>query len=155
MDTKRTRIVKETQQKIGKSDSGFVKSFNYYLQFIPGSLFTLASSDFLFYFQVLLISNLPMNISRPDPLFNLFSFYGDVYRVKILRNKLNCALVEFRTATFAMIVRNFMDGIVIDGLKMVVSFSKYDQIRLPEEIGMPPDAFTKDYSGPEFAKQHR
>ena len=39
----------------------------------------------------------------PDLLFNLFSFYGDVERIKILRRKTTCALVEFSTATFAAI----------------------------------------------------
>merc|ERR1719334_1523843 len=38
--------------------------------------------------RVLLISNVPQAICQPDLLFNLFSFFGDVERIKILRQDL-------------------------------------------------------------------
>ena len=37
--------------------------------------------------KVLLISALPGPITKPEELFNLFSNYGDVNRVKILRKR--------------------------------------------------------------------
>ncbi len=79
--------------------------------------------------RVLLVSNLSMNVAQPQALFSFFSFYGDVVRVKILRVRLNVALVEFATATMAAIARDFTDGCVVSGKKIVVSFSKFDQVK--------------------------
>ncbi len=79
--------------------------------------------------RVLLVSNLSMNVAQPQALFNFFSFYGDVCRVKILRARLNVALVEFSTATMAAITRDFTDGCVVSGKKIVVSFSKFDRVK--------------------------
>ncbi len=79
--------------------------------------------------RVLIVSNLSMNVAQPQALFNLFSAYGDVARVKILRNKLNAALVEFSTATMAAIARDHTDGCPVSGKKLVVSFSKFDRVR--------------------------
>lgn len=105
--------------------------------------------------RVLLISNVPQAICQPDLLYNLFSFYGDVDRVKILRKKNNCALVEFTTATFACIARDHLDQASIKGERLVVTFSRFDRVRMPEEIGLPGDVNTKDFSGPEYQKFKR
>eukprot|EP00092_Neocalanus_flemingeri_P031323 GFUD01034019.1.p1 GENE.GFUD01034019.1~~GFUD01034019.1.p1 ORF type:complete len:258 (-),score=75.84 GFUD01034019.1:148-921(-) len=105
--------------------------------------------------RVLLISNVPQAICQPDLLYNLFSFYGDVERVKVLRNKNNCSLVEFSTATFACIAKDHLDQTCIRGEKLVVTFSRFDRVRMPEEIGLPGDVNTKDFSGPEYQKFRR
>ena len=98
--------------------------------------------------KVLLVSNVPLEIAQPRAIFHLFSFYGDVNRVKILPHKLNVALVEFRTATMACIARNFLDQVQVKDHKLVVSFSKFGEIRMPEN---PSEAgFTEDFRGPEF-----
>ena len=88
-------------------------------------------------------------------LYNLFSFYGDVERVKILRKKNNCALVEFSTATFACIARDHLDQSTIRGERLVVTFSRFDRVRMPQEIGLPPDDNTQDFSGTEHQKFKR
>ena len=88
-------------------------------------------------------------------LYNLFSFYGDVERVKILRKKNNCALVEFSTATFACIARDHLDQSTIRGERLVVTFSRFDRVRMPQEIGLPPDDNTQDFSGMEHQKFKR
>jgi len=105
--------------------------------------------------RVLLISNVPQAICQPDLLYNLFSFYGDVERVKILRRKSNCALVEFTTATFACIARDHLDQVSIRGETLVATFSRFDRVRMPQEIGLPPDVNTQDFSGPEYQKFKR
>ena len=69
---------------------------------VPQVSFSTAKSGREEYYNNLL---LVQAICMPDLLFNLFSFYGDVERIKILRRKTTCALVEFSTATFAAIAR--------------------------------------------------
>ena len=88
-------------------------------------------------------------------MYNLFSFYGDVERVKILRRKTNCALVEFTTSSFACIARDHLDQSLIRGELLVVTFSRFDRVRMPHEIGLPPDDNTQDFSGPEYQKLRR
>jgi len=105
--------------------------------------------------RVLLISNVPQAICQPDLLYNLFSFYGDVERIKILRRKTTCALVEFATASFAAIARDHLDGILVKGDKLVVTFSRFDRVKMPEEAGLPPDDMTKDFSGTEYQRVKR
>jgi len=105
--------------------------------------------------RVLLISNVPQAICMPDLLFNLFSFYGDVERIKILRRKTTCALVEFSTATFAAIARDHLDGTTLKGETLVVTFSRFDRVRMPHEANLPPDDMTKDFSGKQFEKYKR
>merc|ERR1719350_901549 len=91
----------------------------------------------------------------PDLLYNLFSFYGDVERVKVLRKAGTCALVEFTTATMAAIARDHLDGVEVRGVALAVSFSRFDRVRLPAEAGFPADNMTKDFSGPEYQKFRR
>jgi len=105
--------------------------------------------------KVLLISNIPQVICQPLLLYNLFSFYGDVDRIKILRKRNNCALIEFTTATFACIARDHLDQVTIKGDTIVVTFSRFDRVRLPHEIGLQNDGNTQDFSGPEHQKLKR
>lgn len=105
--------------------------------------------------KVLLISNIPQDICHPDLLYNLFSFYGDVDRIKVLRRKTNCALVEFSTATFAAIARDHLDNTKVRGENMVATFSRFDRVRMPGEIGLANDDNTKDYTGADYNKFKR
>ena len=88
-------------------------------------------------------------------IYNIFSFYGDVERIKIIRRANSCALIEFTTATFACIARDHLDQASLRGEKLVVTFSKYDRVRLPHEAGLPADGNTKDFSGREYDKYKR
>ena len=83
-------------------------------------------------------------------LFNIFSFYGDVERIRLIRRTEPppCALVEFTTATFACIARDNLDGVRLRGSQLMVTFSRYDRVRM--DTG---DA--KDFSGSEFDKLKR
>ena len=94
----------------------------------------------------LLISSLPDELANPDSLCNLFGFYGDVVRVKILRNKRDCALVQLSKPHQATLCRNFLDQAKVYGKKICVSFSRMHSIKLPAEIGIEDDSSTKDYS---------
>jgi hypothetical protein len=94
----------------------------------------------------LLVSSLPEELANPDSLCNLFGFYGDVVRVKILRNKRDCALVQLSKPHQATLCRNFLDQAKAYGKKICVSFSRMNSIKLPSDIGIEDDASTKDYS---------
>jgi len=90
--------------------------------------------------KVLLVSNLHSKLVNHLAMFNLFGHYGDVLKVKLFRDdeqKLrNIAMIEFRTATFAMLARNMLDQESILGQKLVVSFSRYEKIVTEEELGI-------------------
>jgi len=102
--------------------------------------------------RILLVSNVPPEIAKPKSLFHLFSFYGDVVRVKILPHKTpDVALVEFETATQACIARNHLDQVQMKDHKLVVSFSRFGEIRAsPGDEGL-----MEDFTGPDFDILHR
>lgn len=102
--------------------------------------------------KVLIVSNVPLEVATPRALFHIFSFYGDVYRVKIL--KPNVALVEFATATMACIARNNLDQVAIKDKKLVVSFSRFGTIKKPGEDGSAAHQ-TEDFTGDEFRHLRR
>jgi len=83
---------------------------------------------------VLLASNLPLNI-KPEEIFKLFGVYGDVMRVKILFNKRDSALVQFkdaegcRSAIAHLHNAPLASGPGTKGLN--VSLSKHNDIALP------------------------
>lgn len=101
--------------------------------------------------KVLLISNINQAIAGPECLYNLCSIYGDVLTVRILAHKPDCALVEFTSASFAHIARENLDNMEVKGNKMVVSFSRYDTIKLPEV----PDDNIKEFGNEEYVKLRR
>ena len=105
--------------------------------------------------RVLLVSNLPDCICQPDLLYNIFSFYGDVERIRLIRRDNSCALIEFTTATFACLARNHLDGRSLRGNTLMVTFSRYDRVRLPSETGQVDTGDTKDFSGSEYDKYKR
>ena len=94
----------------------------------------------------LLVSSLPEDMATPDYLCNLFGFYGDVQRVKILRNKRDCAVVQMAKPHQATLCRNFLDQCKINGKRICVSYSRMTSIKLPADNGHDDDAKTKDYS---------
>ena len=97
--------------------------------------------------KVLLVSNIPQEIAKPKALFCLFSFYGDIPKIKILPKKQNAAFIEFATATMACIARNNLDQVKIRDKKLYVSFSKYHEIKQNNEEEAP---FIMDFSGEEY-----
>jgi len=105
--------------------------------------------------RVLLVSNIPQAVCQPDLLYNIFSFYGDVERIKIIKRANSCALIEFTTATFACIARDHLDNASLRGEKLVCTFSRFDRVRMPHEAGLPQDGNTKDFSGREYDKFKR
>lgn len=80
---------------------------------------------------VLLVSNFDEETTTMDVLFNLFSVYGNVIRIKILFGKRDSALIQFETSAFAQNARRCMDNLKLLGKKIRVTTSKYSEIAMP------------------------
>ncbi|CAO2827945.1 unnamed protein product [Amaranthus hypochondriacus] len=84
-----------------------------------------------------IVSNLnPDNIDE-DKLFNLFSLYGNIVRIKLLRGKPDHALVEMSDGFQAELAVHFLKGAMLFGKQIEVNFSKYSNIT--------PSPDTRDY----------
>ncbi|WVZ98728.1 hypothetical protein U9M48_044128 [Paspalum notatum var. saurae] len=76
----------------------------------------------------LIVSNLNTEKNDEDKLFNLFSLYGNIVRIKILRNKPDHALVEMADGLQAELAVHYLKGAIIFGKKLEVNYSKYPNI---------------------------
>ena len=76
-----------------------------------------------------LVSSLPEELANPDSLCNLFGYYGDVHKVKILRNKPDCALVQMAKPHQAAVVRKYLGKTCFfvkwDNFSVTKEFIKY------------------------------
>merc|ERR1719427_2158651 len=99
---------------------------------------------------VLLVSNIPDEIAKVDTIFNMIGMYGDVVAVKILRNKLDCCLVQLAKPHHAQQVRNFLDQAKVGGNKLCISNSRVESLlnkRIAED-----DELQMDFSN---SRNHR
>ncbi|CAN8302586.1 unnamed protein product [Cochlearia groenlandica] len=76
----------------------------------------------------ILVSNLNEDSIDEDKLFNLFSLYGNIIRIKLLRNKPDHALVQMGDGFQAELAVHFLKGAVLFGKRLEVNFSKYQNI---------------------------
>ncbi|KAF0925588.1 hypothetical protein E2562_017178 [Oryza meyeriana var. granulata] len=76
----------------------------------------------------LIVSNLNTDKINEDKLFNLFSLYGNIVRIKILRNKPDHALVEMADGFQAELAVHYLKGAVLFAKKLEVNYSKYPNI---------------------------
>ncbi|XP_019243145.1 PREDICTED: polypyrimidine tract-binding protein homolog 3-like isoform X3 [Nicotiana attenuata] len=63
-----------------------------------------------------------------DKLFNLFSLYGNIIRIKILRNKPDHALVQMGDGFQAELAVHFLKGAILFDKRLEVNFSKHPNI---------------------------
>ncbi|XP_010211048.1 PREDICTED: polypyrimidine tract-binding protein 3 [Tinamus guttatus] len=94
--------------------------------------------------SVLLVSNLNSKVITPHELFILFGVYGDVYRVKIMFNKKESALVQMADASQAQLAMSYLNGQRLYGKFIRATLSKYHTVQLPRE-GQEDQGLTKDY----------
>ncbi|XP_020522028.1 polypyrimidine tract-binding protein homolog 3 isoform X2 [Amborella trichopoda] len=87
----------------------------------------------------LLVSNLNPDKIYEDKLFNLFSIYGNILRIKMLKNKPDHALIQMGDGFQAELAVHFLKGAMLFGKPMDVNFSKHPHIT--------PGTDTHDYSG--------
>ncbi|XP_026659359.1 polypyrimidine tract-binding protein homolog 3-like [Phoenix dactylifera] len=76
----------------------------------------------------ILVTNLNPDQIDEDKLFNLFSIYGNIMRIKLLRNKPDHALVQMADGFQAELAVHFLKGAMLFGKRMEVNFSKYPNI---------------------------
>jgi polypyrimidine tract-binding protein 2 len=76
----------------------------------------------------ILATNLNPEKVDEDKLFNLFSLYGNIIRIKVLKNKPDHALVQLADGFQAELAAHFLRGAMLFGKKMEVNFSKYPNI---------------------------
>ncbi|KAI8002419.1 hypothetical protein LOK49_LG08G01226 [Camellia lanceoleosa] len=75
-----------------------------------------------------LVSNLNPDSIDEDKLFNLFSIYGNIVRIKLLRNKPDHALVQMGDGFQAELAVHFLKGAMLFGKRLEVNFSKHPNI---------------------------
>uniref|UniRef100_A0A2P2MFL3 Uncharacterized protein MANES_18G093400 n=2 Tax=Rhizophora mucronata TaxID=61149 RepID=A0A2P2MFL3_RHIMU len=75
-----------------------------------------------------LVSNLNPDRIDEDKLFNLFSLYGNIVRIKPLRNKPDHALVQMGDGFQAELAVHFLKGAILFGKRLEVNFSKHPNI---------------------------
>lgn len=75
-----------------------------------------------------IVSNLNPDKIDEDKLFNLFSLYGNIVRIKLLRSKPDHALVEMSDGFQAELAVHFLKGAMLFGKRLEVNYSKYPNI---------------------------
>lgn len=78
----------------------------------------------------LLASSLNPDMIDEDKLFNLFSLYGNIVRIKLLRNKPDHALIQMGEGFQAELAVHFLKGSTLFGKKLEVNYSKHPTITM-------------------------
>ncbi|XP_024534074.1 polypyrimidine tract-binding protein homolog 3 isoform X2 [Selaginella moellendorffii] len=94
----------------------------------------------------LLVSNLAPEVDA-DKLFNLFSNYGNIIRIKMLHNKPDHALIQMGDGYQAELAVYYLRGTMLFEKRMEVNFSKHSQIN--------PSQDTHDYSSSNLNRFNR
>lgn len=81
----------------------------------------------------ILASNLNPDRIDEDKLFNLFSLYGNIVRIKLLRNKPDHALIQMGDGFQAELAVHFLKGATLFGKRLEVNFSKHPNITMGAE----------------------
>lgn len=87
----------------------------------------------------ILVSNINPEKTDEDKLFNLFSIYGNITRIKLLRNKPDHALIQMSDGFQAELAVHFLKGAMLFGKRLEVNFSKHANITPAQD--------THEYSG--------
>mmetsp|Transcript_3388 Transcript_3388/g.6650 ORF Transcript_3388/g.6650 Transcript_3388/m.6650 type:complete len:464 (-) Transcript_3388:468-1859(-) len=95
---------------------------------------------------VVLVNNLDPQMMTTDKLFNLFSFYGTVLRVKIVYSKRDTALVQFDQPDQASAAISNLNGVDVYGKPLSVQVSRMMNVQLPKTGAEGGDDLTKDFT---------
>eukprot|EP00922_Rhytidocystis_sp_ex-Travisia-forbesii_P005465 GHVS01007971.1.p1 GENE.GHVS01007971.1~~GHVS01007971.1.p1 ORF type:complete len:421 (-),score=76.14 GHVS01007971.1:121-1383(-) len=82
---------------------------------------------------VVICYNLSPTETTVQKLFNLFSLYGTVTRIKILREKNDTALIQFSDPLYASIAHSLLNNAPINGRELQISFSKNHEVKMPPQ----------------------
>ncbi|KAH9605742.1 hypothetical protein KSS87_003498 [Heliosperma pusillum] len=94
-----------------------------------------------------IVSNLNPDRIDEDKLFNLFSLYGNIVRIKLLRSKPDHALVEMSDGFQAELAVHFLKGAMLFGKRLEVNYSKYSNIT--------PSSETRDFQNSNLNRFNR
>jgi len=78
---------------------------------------------------VLMVHQLPGETITPQKVFNLFSIYGPVQKVKILHNRPDVAMVQFAEPAYATLAFFYTNGLRVGNNEIQVVFSKNKVVR--------------------------
>lgn len=92
---------------------------------------------------VVQVSNFPDQIANPDALFTLFGVYGDILKVKIMYNRRDNALMQFKSYDQALNAVSKMDKVKLFDKIISVGMSKFPEIQIPIKND---GGLAKDYS---------
>lgn len=95
---------------------------------------------------VVLVNKLNEEKIDVDKLFTLFGLFGDVIRVKILYNKRDTALVQFKNSHEAMLAQMYLNGCPLYGQKIVISHSRMNEVQMPKQQNQDGQELTKDFT---------
>ena len=111
-------------------------SFHYILTQVSTKKIREISQIFFFIFaaKFSIINSILFLTGNPDALCNLFGYYGDVHKVKILRNKPDCALIQMAKPHQVFTIRQNLDQLKLYGKKICVSFSRVESIKMPRYL---------------------
>ncbi|SBT79843.1 polypyrimidine tract binding protein, putative [Plasmodium malariae] len=79
---------------------------------------------------VLICYNIPKDYTDVNKLFNLFSVYGFVSRIKILREKPDSALIQYSSHLFSSLAQEYLQHAKIGNEIIELHFSKIHDIRI-------------------------
>eukprot|EP00386_Alphamonas_edax_P013862 GDKI01042681.1.p1 GENE.GDKI01042681.1~~GDKI01042681.1.p1 ORF type:complete len:239 (-),score=43.79 GDKI01042681.1:162-785(-) len=91
---------------------------------------------------VVIVYNLNPEISTPNKLFHLFSMYGQIARIKVMRDRPDTAMIQYNSPVFAALAHHFLSGFPLAGRELQVQFSKNLEIKAggnPQGPGQPED----------------
>lgn len=94
-----------------------------------------------------IVSNLNPDKIDEDKLFNLFSLYGNIIRIKLLHSKPDHALVEMADGFQAELAVHFLKGAMLFGKRLEVNYSKHPNIT--------PSPDTRDYQNSNLNRFNR
>ncbi|KAL7583910.1 polypyrimidine tract-binding protein homolog 3 isoform X1 [Lactuca sativa] len=80
-----------------------------------------------------LASNLNPDRIDENKLFNLFSLYGNIARIKLLRNKPDHALIQMGDGFQSELAVHFLKGATLFGKRLEVNYSKHPHITMGAE----------------------
>eukprot|EP00026_Physarum_polycephalum_P005266 Phypoly_transcript_05297.p1 GENE.Phypoly_transcript_05297~~Phypoly_transcript_05297.p1 ORF type:complete len:578 (+),score=90.96 Phypoly_transcript_05297:60-1736(+) len=99
---------------------------------------------------VLIVYGLEEPLMNTDRMFNLFSIYGNVHKIKIITHKKGSALVHMETVDMADRAQNSLNGITAFGQQLQIKFSKHQYIAESrndiEQSSSGTNQYTKDFT---------
>jgi RNA recognition motif-containing protein len=97
--------------------------------------------------NVIFLHNMSETLT-PDMLFNLFSLYGNVQKVKIFYKKRDMGLVQFEDHEQAVMAKNNLHNLPLLGRTLLVSISRNSFINMPSSERKA--SFCRDYADSRF-----